>query len=67
MVKTMTKHVMEKHPDVAKRMEEMHNQAPRNGGEKRRPNGTPRLMFDSPRISEAVTRSILQNPPCHAI
>jgi predicted small metal-binding protein len=25
MVKTMTKHVMEKHPDTAKAMEQMHN------------------------------------------
>ncbi len=32
MVKTMTKHVMEKHPDVAKRMEEMHNQDPKKWG-----------------------------------
>ena len=28
MVKAMTKHVMEKHPDVAKTMEQMHNQDP---------------------------------------
>jgi predicted small metal-binding protein len=28
MVKMMTKHVMEKHPDVAKAMEKMHNEDP---------------------------------------
>ncbi len=28
MVQTMTKHVMEKHPDVAKQMEKMHNDDP---------------------------------------
>jgi hypothetical protein len=28
MVKTMTKHVMEKHPDTAKAMEKMHNEDP---------------------------------------
>ena len=28
MVQAMTKHVMEKHPDVAKKMEEMHNEDP---------------------------------------
>ena len=26
MVQAMTKHVMEKHPDVAKKMEKMHNE-----------------------------------------
>ena len=29
IVQTMTKHVMEKHPDVAKRMEAMHNEDPK--------------------------------------
>lgn len=28
MVKKMTSHVMEKHPDVAKNMEKMHNEDP---------------------------------------
>ena len=37
MVKTMTKHVMEKHPDVAKRMEEMHNQDPKKWGSETKP------------------------------
>jgi hypothetical protein len=29
MVKVMTKHVMEKHPDVAKQMEKMHHEDPK--------------------------------------
>lgn len=29
MVKLMTKHVMEKHPDVVKEMEKMHNEDPK--------------------------------------
>ena len=32
MVKTMTKHVLEKHPDVAKKMEKMHNEDPKTMG-----------------------------------
>jgi len=32
MVKVMTKHVMEKHPDVAKQMEKMHNIYPKKWG-----------------------------------
>jgi predicted small metal-binding protein len=37
MVKNMTKHVTEKHPDVAKRMEEMHNQDPKKWGRETKP------------------------------
>lgn len=37
MVKTMTKHVMEKHPDVAKQMEKMHNEDPQAWGKKMKP------------------------------
>jgi len=29
MVKVMTKHVVDKHPDVAKKMEAMHNEDPK--------------------------------------
>lgn len=29
MVQVMTKHVMQKHPDVAKKMEQMHNEDPK--------------------------------------
>jgi hypothetical protein len=29
MVQAMTKHVIEKHPDLAKEMEKMHNRDPR--------------------------------------
>lgn len=37
MVSVMTKHVMDKHPDVAQNMEEMHKQDPRKWGEETRP------------------------------
>jgi len=37
MVKVMTKHVMEKHPDVAKSMERMHNEDPQKWGREMRP------------------------------
>jgi predicted small metal-binding protein len=37
MVKTMTKHVLEKHPDVAKQMEKMHNEDPKRWGKEMRP------------------------------
>jgi predicted small metal-binding protein len=32
MVQKMSKHVMEKHPDVAKQMEKMHNEDPKKWG-----------------------------------
>lgn len=34
MVRTMTKHVMDKHPDTAKSMEKLHNEDPTSGVEK---------------------------------
>jgi predicted small metal-binding protein len=37
MVKTMTKHVMEKHPDTAKAMEKMHNEDPKRWGRETKP------------------------------
>lgn len=37
MVQTMTKHVMEKHPDVAKQMEKMHNDDPTKWGRETKP------------------------------
>ncbi len=37
MVKGMTKHVMEKHPDVAKEMEKMHNEDPQRSGKETKP------------------------------
>jgi len=37
MVMTMTKHVMDKHPDVAKQMEQMHNQDPKKWGTEMKP------------------------------
>jgi hypothetical protein len=37
MVKAMTKHVMEMHPDVAKDMEKMHNQDPKKWGREMKP------------------------------
>jgi predicted small metal-binding protein len=37
MVKKMTRHVMEKHPDTAKAMEQMHNQDPKKWGQEMKP------------------------------
>jgi hypothetical protein len=37
MVKVMTKRVMEKHPDVAKEMEKMHNEDPKKWGKEMKP------------------------------
>jgi len=37
MVQVMTKHVLEQHPDVAKRMEKMHNQDPKQWGRQMKP------------------------------
>jgi predicted small metal-binding protein len=37
MVQTMTKHVMENHPETAKEMEEMHNEDPEKWGKEMKP------------------------------
>ena len=37
MVKTMTRHVMENHPDVAKKMEQMHDEDPQRWGREMKP------------------------------
>jgi hypothetical protein len=37
MVQVMTKHVMDKHPDVAKEMETMHKQDPQKWGQEMKP------------------------------
>jgi predicted small metal-binding protein len=37
MVKTMTRHVLGNHPDVAKKMEKMHNEDPKRWGREHRP------------------------------
>lgn len=37
MVKAMTKHVLEKHPDVAQQMEKMHNEDPKRWGREMKP------------------------------
>ena len=37
MVQAMTKHVMAKHPDVAKDMEKMHNEDPNRWGREMKP------------------------------
>ncbi len=37
MVQNMTKHVMANHPDVAKRMEQMHNEDPKKWGREMKP------------------------------
>ena len=37
MVKTMTRHVLQKHPDVAKQMEKMHHEDPKKWGKVMKP------------------------------
>ena len=37
IVKVMTKHVVERHPDVAREMERMHNEDPKKWGEMIKP------------------------------
>ena len=37
IVQAMTKHVMEKHPDVAKEMEKMHKEDPKKWGKEMKP------------------------------
>ena len=37
MVKTVTKHVMENHPETAKSMEKMHNEDPKKWGREMKP------------------------------
>ena len=37
MVQKMSKHVMENHPDVAKKMEQMHNEDPKRWGREMKP------------------------------
>ena len=37
MVKTMTRHVLENHPDTAKAMERMHNEDPKRWGREMKP------------------------------
>jgi predicted small metal-binding protein len=37
MVSAMTRHVMSKHPDVAKQMEKMHNEDPKKWGKEMKP------------------------------
>lgn len=37
IVQVMTKHVMQKHPDVAKKMEQMHNEDPKKWSRETKP------------------------------
>lgn len=37
IVQAMTKHVMEKHPDTARAMEQMHNEDPKKWGRETKP------------------------------
>jgi predicted small metal-binding protein len=37
MVRTMTKHVMDNHPETAKSMEQMHNEDPKKWGREMKP------------------------------
>ena len=54
MVQRITKHVMERHPDVAKEMEKMHNEAPKKWGREMKP------KFDAaPEHQSATTNTTL--------
>ncbi len=50
MVQKMTKHVMDKHPDVAKEMEKMHNEDPKKWGREMKP------KFDNAQEHQSVTK-----------
>lgn len=41
MVQTMTKHVMENHPETAQAMEKMHNEDPKKWGREMKPEWDP--------------------------
>jgi predicted small metal-binding protein len=49
MVQKMSKHVMDKHPDVAKEMEKMHNEDPKKWGREMKP------KFDNAPEQQSVT------------
>jgi predicted small metal-binding protein len=49
MVQKMTKHVMDKHPDVAKQMERMHNEDPKKWGREMKP------KFDAAQEHQSAT------------
>ena len=49
MVQKMTKHVMAKHPDVAKDMEKMHNEDPKKWGQEMKP------KFDAAQEHQSAT------------
>lgn len=57
MVKAMTRHVMEKHPNVAKQMEKMHNQDPKQWGREMKPkfDAAPESWFSTNKGSTADT------------
>ena len=50
MVQKMSKHVMDKHPDVAEEMEKMHNEDPKKWGREMKP------KFDNAPEHQAVTK-----------
>jgi predicted small metal-binding protein len=49
MVQKMSKHVIEKHPDVAKKMEAMHNEDPKKWGREMKP------KFDAVQDQQSAT------------
>jgi len=55
MVKAMTKHVMDKHPDVARQMEKMHNDDPKQWGREMKP------KWDAAPATQAVDRASTQS------
>jgi hypothetical protein len=71
MVKTMTRHVLDKHPDVAKKMEQMHNADPKKWGKEMKPKwdaapgpdpALPRSSLTAhPSIAERLRRPLPEN------
>ena len=49
MVQKMTKHAMDAHPDVAKKMEKMHNEDPKKWGREMKP------KFDAAQEHQSAT------------
>ena len=49
MVQKMSKHVMDKHPDVAEEMEKMHNEDPKRWGREMKP------KFDNAQEHQSAT------------
>jgi hypothetical protein len=65
MVKVMTNHVLENHPDVAKKMEKMHSQDPKKWAREMKPKCPDRSTGRArdARHHARLARSVQRNPP----